>query len=213
MNRLIAELSRGIREYGTVVRAKSSGDEPGLRRLFHGPPLLILEQVLEELITEGGIEARLASGRAVIVPVLLQVEKLGHDETNPDIGASGRCDDAHLLALRNSPSCPRFVALVAPGHHRNLSVASAMDQFGLSASSNVGGATIDDWWQDEFVQGLVSTALDRHQWSSKGRTEATDLLESAVRAGDEADRYSVDRLAGVGHPFPSPLNIRSDGRV
>src|SRR5688572_24329229 len=96
-----------------------------LRTVFHGPPMRLLQQLYQELAADGGIEAVLPSGDTVYVPVLLQIEHPGTDFHNPPIGASGECDENHLLDLRNSPAAPRFVALVPPGQQRILSVASA----------------------------------------------------------------------------------------
>ncbi len=164
------------------------------RSVFHGPPLFLLRRVYERLAEEGGIESQLPNGQLVSVPVVLLVGKLPDGQTNPDISACGICDDTHVMNLRNDPSCPRFVVLLPPGRHINQSLASASDAFGLSAYSNSGNSSIEDWWRDEFVQGLVEAALSRTEWPSKeDMDQARKLVHYAVRAADEMDRHHVSR--------------------
>ncbi|MBK6780903.1 MAG: hypothetical protein IPG75_15290 [Gemmatimonadetes bacterium] len=194
MNRLTVVLLERIREHVQASVGGLQGDDPELRTVFHGPPLEMLRPTFSALREEGGVEARLSSGRTVHVPVLLQVDHLRAGQTNPAIGASGECDGGHLLALRNSPACPRFVVLVPPGQQNELSVASASDEFGLSAANNSGTATVDEWWRDDFIQALIDAAVSRHEWpSEREREQARRLAEYAVKAADEADRHAVAR--------------------
>jgi len=194
MNRLVAEVTRRVKDRVQGAVRNLKGTAPELRSVFHGPPLQFLQRVFEQLSEDGGIECQLPSGLSVIVPVVLQLDRLPDGKSNPPIGASGVCDDTHFLDLRNSPSCPRFVALMPPGRHTSLSFASASDEFGLSAQSNSGNATVEEWWRDEFVQGLVDSALGRATWTSDGEKEqARSLVERAIRAADEVDRHDVAR--------------------
>jgi len=98
-------------------------------------------------------------GSEVILPVLLQLPPGHAIGPNPSIGASGKCDESHLLHIRNDPNSASFVALMPPGQHNNRSVASTTEEFGMNASSNTGHATFDEWWEDGFIQHLVSRGL------------------------------------------------------
>lgn len=194
MNRLVEEIAKSVqvRVRGSVNNLKGPAFQ--FRSVFHGPPLLMLHRVFERIAEEGGIDAQLPNGDAVSVPVVLPIDKLPGGHTNPPIGASGICDDTHVMNLRNDPSCPRFVVLVPPGRHTNQSLASASDEFGLSAASNSGNASIEEWWRDEFVQGLLDAALHRVTWpSEEERDQARKLVHYAVRAADEVDRHDVSR--------------------
>ncbi len=110
-----------------------------IRLLFHGPPLEIMSSVLRP-------PGQDFDGRSST----LLLPRLPHGEANPLAGASGRCDDTHLLNLRNSPSQPTFLALVPPGQHSMRSVTSTTDEFGVAASNNGGNVPFEDWWADEF---------------------------------------------------------------
>lgn len=194
MNRLVAEIAARVRADVQTLVGNVRTPNVELRSVFHGPPADLLRLVFDELVRDGYVEALSPNGEPVLFPVLLQVERLERGERNPEIGRSGICDENHLLALRNSPSCPRFLALVPPGRHRNLSVLSATNDFGLSPDSNAGNATIEQWWRDDFIQSLVDRALERSQWNSESdREQARRLIERAVRAADEFDRHDVSR--------------------
>ena len=116
--------------------------------------------------------------------------------TNPQVGESGECEDSCLLDLRNTPGCPRYVALTPPsGCTESLSVTQATDEFGVAAERNSGSATIEDWWADDFVQSLATESLARHAWKNDGaRASALRLIENAVRAANDADRHSAMRI-------------------
>ncbi|GMV25570.1 MAG: hypothetical protein AMXMBFR58_16010 [Phycisphaerae bacterium] len=194
MNRLVAEIVKRVKDAVKATATNVPGGSSELRAVFHGPPLPYLRQVFDALVADGGIEVPVGSGNNVVFPVVLQVEKMGPGELNPKVGASGVCDESHLLVLRNAPSCPRFVALVPPGRHRNLSVTSATYEFGVAAFNNSGTATIDSWWNDEFVQDLVDAALARHAWPTDSqREQGRRLIEHAVKAADVVDRYEATR--------------------
>jgi len=194
MSRLVAKIVDEVRSSlrASVANMHSRGME--LRSVFHGPPMELLRPVFDQLVVDGGMVVTLSSGVDIRFPILLQVEALSRGEQNPGVGESGPCDESHLLTLRNTPSCPRFLALVPPGRHRNLSVASATDELGLLPENNSGNATIEQWWEDDFVQRLVGAALDRNTWGSEAeRSDAKRLIEHAVSAADEVDRHDVSR--------------------
>lgn len=194
MHRLITEIATRVKADIQALVRNVQAPNVELRSVFHGPPPDLLRLVFDELVRDDFIEARRPSGEVVQFPVLLLVEKLESGQGNPEIGRSGICDENHLLVLRNSPSCPRFLALVPPGRHRTLSVASATSNFGLSPDSNAGNATIEQWWRDDFIQSLVDHALERVQRNSESEgDQARRLVESAVRAADEFDRHDVSR--------------------
>jgi DNA phosphorothioation-dependent restriction protein DptH len=194
VSRMVTELVRRVHEAVQASALRMNGSMRELRIVFHGPPSIFLEPLFEQLSSEGGLEVSTNNGETIRFPILLQVDRLPPNEGNPDIGRSGRCDEAHLLALRNSPDCPRFLALVAPGRHQNLSVSSASTGIGLSAENNSGNATIEDWWGDDFIQELVEAALARAQWEGSGqRDQARRMIERAVRAADEVDKHDSSR--------------------
>jgi DNA phosphorothioation-dependent restriction protein DptH len=196
VNQLVGEIAEFI-ENRVKSSARTLPDIGGtLRSIFHGPPLHLLDQILARLTTEGGLAVTLGDGTTVQVPVLLPVERLEPGTGNPPVGVSGRCDPSHLLALRNTPSCPRFVALAGPAQHSILSVAQATDDFGLAPGNNSGSATAEDWWADEFIQHLVDGALSRHPLLDVDRDGARQLLKEAVLAAEEGDRHDPQRPNG-----------------
>jgi DNA phosphorothioation-dependent restriction protein DptH len=195
VDRLVQEIAKRIRDRVTAAVSKLSRVDGEIRTVFHGPPMEILRPVYELLVADGGIEATLASGDHVLVPVVLQVDRLESGTAKPRVGESGICDATHLIDLRNAPgACPRFVALVEPGHLGSLSFSSASDDFGLLTHSNSGTATTTEWWHDPFVQVLVDGALDRHKWTTpKERSDALTLIEKAVSAADTIDKNVASR--------------------
>lgn len=193
MATLVDEIASRIRDTVRSSVASLRGEKQELRTVFHGPPISYLRAVYEILSAGGGIAARLPSGDEVIVPVLLQVEALPPGAVNPPVGMSGECDESHPLALRNSPDCPRFVTLVPPGRHSSLSFTSASNEFGLSAESNSGNATIDSWWSDRFVQALVGSVLRGVASSPESQQGGQKLIEHAIRSADEIDEHDVGR--------------------
>jgi DNA phosphorothioation-dependent restriction protein DptH len=176
-----------------LVRARmdqATGGGPGeVRLIFHGPPLDLLGQVYEAVAPHAA-----AAG----VPLVLQVPALPAGVANPDIGASGPCDENHLLNLRNSPAKPTFVALVPPGEHNNRSVKTAADEFGMSATVHSGNVAFEDWWADEFLQELLSLALAGATPDAAEREEARTLARMAAGAADEIDRDRTQR-SGAWH--------------
>ncbi|MBY5460765.1 ATP-binding protein [Rhizobium leguminosarum] len=154
-----------------------------LRLIFHGPPPEVMSRVFDML-----------AGSSALVPVLLLLPVLAPGEANPAPGASGRCDDTHLLNLRNSPSQPTFLALVPPGQHSMRSVTSTTDEFGVAASNNGGNVPFEDWWADEFVQDLVREGIARCGLGDQAqRDEARILVGRAAAAADELDPERTQR--------------------
>jgi hypothetical protein len=154
-----------------------------IRLLFHGPPLEIMSSVFD-----------LLARTSMDVPVLLLLPRLPQGEANPLAGASGRCDDTHLLNLRNSPSQPTFLALVPPGQHSMRSVTSTTDEFGVAASNNGGNVPFEDWWADEFIQDLVREGIARCGFGDQAqRDEARVLVGRAAAAADELDPERTQR--------------------
>ncbi|WP_447763847.1 hypothetical protein [Sphingopyxis panaciterrae] len=169
--------------------SQSPGGEQGeVRLIFHGPQRAILADVFD-LLTNGE-KARLQ------VPILLQLPTLAANEANPPVGASGRCDDTHLLNLRNSPSQPAFLALVPPGQHSMRSVTSTTDEFGVAAASNGGNVPFEDWWTDEFIQDLVRAGVEQAGIQDQAqRQDAIALVGRAAAAADEMDIERTQRAA------------------
>ncbi|ODT20973.1 MAG: hypothetical protein ABS35_18600 [Kaistia sp. SCN 65-12] len=166
--------------------AAAGGSE--VRLIFHGPPVEILSEVFDILVGSAGSYPN--------VPILLLLPSLTPGEANPPLGFSGRCDDTHLLNLRNSPSQPTFLALVPPGQHSMRSVTSTTDEFGVAAACNGGNVPFEDWWTDEFIQDLVRIGIGQAGVPDHGqREEARFLVGKAAAAADEMDFERTQRTA------------------
>lgn len=210
MNKLVAEVVKHIRERMRSA-ARSLPGNNALRSVFHGPPLPYMHAVLESFMSEG-LEVQFGDGEHATIPVLLPID--GYSHANPTVGVSGLCDDSHILALRNTPACPRFLTLTTPARHSILSIAQATDEFGLGADHNGASSGMVDWWNDSFVSHLVDAALNRVAWASEPeRTHAKKLLHGIVMAADEVDRHdpqrlhawaSLARVIGLAGPVPPP---------
>lgn len=175
-------IAQVLADYVTAhVGSPSAAGSAEVRLIFHGPPLEILAEVFDHIDREAG-------GRpGTRPPYLLQVPRDSLPGGNPDIGKSGWCDETHLLDLRNSPRLPSFVALVPPGEHSILSVSSTTDKFGVAEANNGGNATFESWWEDAFVQRLVTDGLGRAGLPEAFADEGRQLVEAAARAADEVD--------------------------
>lgn len=187
MNRLAHTLASIIKAKVLDATTGRTGTRLESRFIFHGPPLELLEQVYDELAMSGGIQVKTADDVAVTLPVLLQLPAAQSGISNPAIGVSGRCDESHLLHLRNDPHCPTFVALVPPGQHNNKSVESTTDEFGVGASNNTSHSAFDDWWGDDFVQQLVTKGLEDAGLDAEAQHEARLLAEHGATAADGVD--------------------------
>src|SRR6202000_1617399 len=128
---IVEEVSLAV----TTQLRNLNSQQAELRAVFNGPPLRFLKQVYDVLAQNGGLHAVLADDEEVLVPVLLLQEKMPAGSSNPPTGSSGLCDHNHLLTLRNSPNCPRFVVLSSPGNQSNLSQASTWFYCGLSSDN------------------------------------------------------------------------------
>src|SRR4051812_46427570 len=98
MSHLASFIADLVRDKLSQARAVGEGE---VRLIFHGPPLEVLGEVFDILTAPGS--------ERFDVPILIQLPELAAGEANPAVGASGRCDDTHLLNLRNSPSQPTFL--------------------------------------------------------------------------------------------------------
>lgn len=166
-----------------AAEARSSHGET--RLIFHGPPLQLLDAVYEALSAEEDKAG---------VPIMLQVPALAPGCANPPVGQSGRCDENHLLDLRNSPSNPSYLALVPPGERAIMSVSSTTDEFGLSAGVDGSDTGFEQWWDEPFVQAVAAEALDRLGLGPE-RSQAETLLNRAASAVDANDAPSGGRAA------------------
>lgn len=185
MNHLASAIADLIRD---KLAQSPGGDQGEVRLIFHGPQREILSEVFD-LLTADGVEG-------CRVPILLQLPSLAVGEENPPVGVSGRCDDTHLLNLRNSPSQPTFLALVPPGHHSMRSVTSTTDEFGVAAANNGGNVPFEDWWADEFVQELVRVGIRKAGiMDPQQRDDALILIGRAASAADEMDSERTQRAA------------------
>ncbi|AGB43390.1 hypothetical protein Mesau_00906 [Mesorhizobium australicum WSM2073] len=167
----------------TASGAASGGES---RLIFHGPPLEVLGEVYDLLV---------AGSTALDLPILLQVPGHEPDGFNPPIGASGRCDETHLLDLRNSPTASSYLALVPPRQHAIRSVSSTTDEFGVSGASNGANVPFDQWWADSFIQRVIAAALDATGVSNDNRDSAAELVQRAMRAVDDVDQDKDSRRA------------------
>lgn len=196
MNRLVHALAAIVREKIEDSAKGRTGNNFEARFIFHGPPLDLLESVFEELARPGGMQPSPEDGPPQVSPPVLLQLPAGHAAgPNPGIGVSGKCDENHLLDIRNNPNSPSFVALMPPGQHNNRSVASTTEEFGMNASSNTGHATFDEWWEDGFIQQLVTQGLKGAGIEEGVLGDARLLVEHAAAAIDEVDRDEGSRMA------------------
>lgn len=187
-------MKRLVQTLASIIRAKvndnikNTGAKIESRFIFHGPPLDVLEEVFTELTGDGGILVLIdAEGVPTMLPVLLQLPRDSMDGANPKIGESGKCDESHLLHIRNDPNSASYVALMPPGQHTNMSVASTTDEFGVGASCNTGHAAFEVWWKDGFVQHIVREGLRLAGIEQDSFDEATSIVELAAAAVDEVE--------------------------
>ncbi len=188
MNRLAHWLAAIVHEKVRGATQGYGGSNLEYRLIFRGPPLEILEPAYDELARDGGIQvpARL-DGSMATLPVLLQYPANQLQGPRPRIGASGKCDNDHLLDVRNDPANPSFVALVPPGLHNNLSIESTTDEFGLGTATSTGHASFEQWWEDGFVQQAVNEALLVAGIEDSQRDDAKGLVRAAAASVDEVD--------------------------
>lgn len=182
MSSIASTLAGLIRERVTVDAQDASAE---IRLIFHGPPLEILDDVFAAL------EAGVAEGR---VPVVLQVPSLAPGEPNPPIGQSGRCNETHLLNLRNSPAEPNYVALVPPGRHAIKSIATTSGDFGVAVANNAGNAPFENWWGDAFVQELVGRAIRGMGFGEDEEEAARSIVQNAAEAADSVEAMREARI-------------------
>lgn len=188
MNRLAQWLASVVCEKVNGATLGLSGKKFQYRMIFRGPPLEILDLVYNELVRDGGIQVRSTDGSLMTLPVLLQcpVDHLkGHKLL---IGESGKCDNDHLLNVRNDPNNSSFVALVPAGQHNNLSIESSTDIFGMSADS-------EKWWDDGFVQAALNEAVRVAGISDSQRDDAKQLIRAATDSVDEVDPEQANHIA------------------
>lgn len=210
MTAMVAQIAKLIRErvqQGVLAHPEATAE---WRMAFNGPPVEFLGPVYDLLSVDGGVTVEQPNGTLTKVPVLLQAADVLSD---PPIGESGRCTAGHLLNLRNSPTCPKFVALVPPGQHASLSFVSASGEFGLTAANNAGNAGINDWLADNFVQQLAEHSLERLPLSQeKDKEQARALIREAIRAAEEAERHEVARH-GAWRVLARVYSIPAKGRA
>lgn len=195
MNRLAKTLCEIVREKAQTASISITRDALEARFIFHGPPLELLDEVFEELSMNGGVEITSLDGRKSSLSVLLQLPSGITNIQNPNIGSSGRCDESHLLHIRNDPNSASFIALMPPGQHNNRSVASTTEEFGLNAASNTGHATFEEWWTDGFIQQLVKRGLSESGVDNSIMDDALLVVERAASAVDGMDKVESQRLA------------------
>lgn len=196
MEQLAHAISDYISRHEKESIARLQGDDPELRSVFYGPHAHLLDLVFQVFEAKGGIEVTLPSGEYSLVPVLLQVNNDFDTCEPPAIGASGRCNSNHFLTLRNSPVCKRYIFLTPPAVHESLSAITAADAFGLSPENNSGSADIQKWWNDDFIQHLVTQGLERLSWTSDAQKDgARELIKNAVIAADQANRHESTRTS------------------
>lgn len=189
MDNLALKISKVIRKR-VADRTHDPLDE--WRGVFYGLPSKILNKVYDELARDGGIKAKLVNGNEIFVPVVLVTPT--PPTSDPKIGESGVCSEYHLINLRNSPLCPKFVALIPPGARVNLSIDTTIDPFGLAEENIKSTSTIDQWWNDDFVQALISDAFDALEFTEEGfRDQASQLIRHAVSIADEVVANDFER--------------------
>jgi DNA phosphorothioation-dependent restriction protein DptH len=183
MSKVLAyQLAVWIREHVEDAFSQLSDARSELRSFFHGPPLEHLEKVYEILSADGFLNCKAMNGKEIPIPILLQLRQtLGG--VNPPLGQSGKCDESHLLNLRNSPTCRQYLVLVPPDQHRNLSITSASTEFGVSAVCNTSNASFEDWFRDPLIQRLIAFATS--EFAVAESDGARSLIEAGMRAGEQ----------------------------
>ncbi|GGY73138.1 ATP-binding protein [Pseudoduganella plicata] len=195
MNRLVHALANIVRTKVLDATQGRTGGKLESRFIFHGPPLELLEGVFQELAKDGGIHVERADHSApTLIPVLLQLPADKMAGPNPGIGFSGKCDEGHLLDIRNDPVNPSFLALVPPGQHNNRSVTSTTDEFGISPASNRVYADFEAWWDDGFMQDLLDKGLQAAGLGDE-LSNARLFARRAAEAVDEMDAHKGTRMA------------------
>ena len=183
MKRLIKTLTAIIQDKVRAAAREQVSEKLESRFIFHGPPLEILERVFDELAAAGGIHVvHGPSSTPAVLPVLLQLPSGQAAGPNPEIGQSGRCDESHLLHIRNDPNAASFVALMPPGQLNNRSVTSTAEEFGINPTNNSGHATFEAWWEDGFIQQLVNHGLKGAGLPDESVDDATLLVQHAADA-------------------------------
>jgi hypothetical protein len=196
MNRLVQTLADIVRDKAQDAIKGRVGAKLESRFIFHGPPLDLAEKIFSVLTADGGIKVTLnLEGQTETLPVLIQLPRHQVAGGNPSIGSSGKCDESHLLHIRNDPNSASFVALMLPGQHNNKSVASTTEEFGVAASSNTGHAPFEEWWNDGFIQQIVQQGLTIAGIESGSFGDAIMLVECAAAALDEIDPDKGSRQA------------------
>lgn len=185
MTKLVHTIASIIRDKVTAAARGQLGDKLEARFVFHGPPLEILEQIFEELALSGGINVLGPDDKEVVLPVLLQLPTSRAIVRNPGIGESGRCDESHLLHIRNDPNMASFVALMPPEQHSNRSVASTTEEFGVNASNSTSHVAFETWWEDGFIQDLVVRGLRDAGIPVNSLDDAKQLVGRTAAAVDE----------------------------
>ncbi|WP_439547059.1 hypothetical protein [Sandarakinorhabdus sp.] len=185
MTKLALALADRVR---SQISATSSADGPReVRLVFLGPPHDLMADVFKCLVEPQD------RSDAINLPFLLQVSPDKLRQGNPAVGASGWCDEDHLLDLRNLSGSASFVALIPPGEHSILSVGSTTDKFGVAENNNGLNATFEAWWEDGFVQSLVDQALHQAGVPTALIEQARLLVEAATLAADDVESSSSPR--------------------
>lgn len=197
MNKLVHWLARTVREKVQDAIKGRPDTKLEARFIFHGPPLEILLGVFDELAKHGGIPVSLEidGSQTATLPVLLPLFSGDQNTVNPAIGMSGKCDDSHLLDVRDHPTEPSFVALIQPGLHINASIDSTTGKFGISASLNARHVPFEQWWEDGFVQQMLTEGLHHAGIGAESIDSAKQLVEHAAAALDEMDKEEGSRKA------------------
>jgi DNA phosphorothioation-dependent restriction protein DptH len=164
-----------------------------VRLTFHGPPSEFLGAVYENLVKDGTALADLPSSLVLVDPSTVR-SRAG----NPTPGRAGRCSEDHLLVLRNSRRAPSYLALVPPGLHSILSVASTANDFGVKAANNDESTPFENWWRDPFVQRAVMAGLERLGLAGEDAEDAREMVKSSAKALDEVDSNTGSRQAAWG---------------
>lgn len=196
MSRLTHQLAKTIRDHVAQATRGEPGTNVESRFIFHGPPLGLLQNVLSELSSRGGIHLTAAEhGTDARLPVLLPFPEGKTPGPDPRIGESGTCSDAHLLDVRDTPGNASFVALIPPGLNLNTSLNTTTAKLGIEPENNALNIPFDQWWNDGFVQHIVRQGLLLAGLSEADTEEAMLLVEQAASACDHVDGTPGSRQA------------------
>jgi DNA phosphorothioation-dependent restriction protein DptH len=120
-----------------------------LRVFFSGPPLEVLNELFEKLVSQGEYLEIEVGGSSIRLPVFV----LDASAEDPDRLRSARCTPNYLVKVRTSR--PAFLALHPPSESSVLSLESATTKIGIAGAID----ELESWMSHPLVDGLIQDGL------------------------------------------------------